>query len=124
MSDAVRLCRWQKFKVVLAIDDCQDLVDSRDQLDLERLAHIDTHAESRLTVIRVYREDDSVSFPRPGESAIRLCPLTRSESESYITTKLAAAGRGEPTFTPRAVQRLLAVSEGIPLCSIDLPRSR
>ena len=45
---------------------------------------------------------------------IRLPALTRSEAEQYLAAKLAAAGRDEPTFTPRALNRLHACSLGIP----------
>jgi type II secretory pathway predicted ATPase ExeA len=38
----------------------------------------------------------------------------RSECERYVTTKLAAAGRDDPAFTPRAFHRLHALTEGIP----------
>jgi len=29
LDEAVRLCRWQRHRVILAIDDCQHLTDSR-----------------------------------------------------------------------------------------------
>lgn len=115
LADAVRLCRWQRLHVVLAVDDSQDLLEAADRLDLERLIHLDTHPESRLTVIRSAREleDGEASGPAWGLS-IRLAPLTRSESERYLVEKLEAAGRGEPTFTPRAIQRLHTKAGGNP----------
>ena len=102
LGDAVRLCRWQRLQVVLAIDDCQDLVDPTDRLDLERLVHLDPHPEARLTVVQVFRtpEDDEPASATPWELVIRLPALTRSEAERYLAAKLAAAGRDEPTFTP------------------------
>ena len=52
--------------------------------------------------------------PGPWGLAIRLQPLTRSEAERFLTAKLAAAGRDEPAFTPRAITRLHALSAGVP----------
>jgi type II secretory pathway predicted ATPase ExeA len=101
--------------VVLAVDDCHHLTDPADRLDLERLVHLDTHPRARLTVVRVGRgpadpEDEAC----PWGLAIRLRPLTHSEAGRFLTAKLAAAGRAAPTFTPRAVTRLHALSAGVP----------
>lgn len=119
LLDAVRLCRWQRLQVVLAIDDCQALDSTADQLDLERLRHLDPLGEGRLTVVQVHRDGDgdeaeTEDLAELDRLAIRLGPLTRSECVEYLTSKLAAAGRAEPTFTPRACNRLLAGSEGNP----------
>ena len=46
--------------------------------------------------------------------AIGLSELTRSQAETYLTTKLRAAGCTEPIFTPRAVTRLHGLSAGNP----------
>jgi MSHA biogenesis protein MshM len=115
LSDAVRLCRWQRLGVVLAIDDAQDLVGPVDRLDLDRLAHLDPHPDARLTVVRAHRTDDEGEDLAPAwELAIRLDPLTRSEAGRYLSAKLSAAGRDEPTFTPRAIHRLHARTGGVP----------
>ena len=116
LGDAVRLCRWQRLQVVLAVDDCQVLVDATDRLDLERLVHLDPHPEARLTVVQVFRTpaDGEPASATPWELVIRLPALTRSEAERYLAAKLAAVGRDEPTFTPRALSRLHQRSEGIP----------
>jgi type II secretory pathway predicted ATPase ExeA len=117
LSDAVRLCRWQRLQVVLAIDDAQDLVTPTDRLDLDRLVHLDPHPESRLTILAAFRtsEFDKDEEPRAAwDLLIRLPVLTRSETEQYVAAKLAAAGRAEPTFTPRALHRLHALSAGVP----------
>ncbi len=116
LTDAVRLCRWQRLQVVLAIDDAQDLIAPTDRLDLDRLVHLDPHPESRLTVLAAFRtsEEDEEARTSPWDLLIRLPALTRSETEQYVAAKLAAAGRAEPTFTPRALHRLHAVSAGVP----------
>ena len=114
LGDAVRLCRWQRLHVVLAVDDAQDLTDTGDRLDLERLAHLDPHPEARLTVLQSLRTTGDGPAPPPWELAIRLPALTRGEAEQYLTAKLAAAGRDDPTFTPRALNLLHARSGGVP----------
>jgi MSHA biogenesis protein MshM len=123
LDDAVRLCRWQRLGVVLAVDDCQHLADPVDRLDLERLTHLDPHPDARLTVLLSYRtpEDDdpgpSAIAPTPAppwELRVRLPALTRTDAEIYLSVKLAAAGRDVPTFTPRAIHRLHATSGGNP----------
>jgi type II secretory pathway predicted ATPase ExeA len=115
LADAVRLCRWQRLQVVLAIDDAQDLVAPTDRLDLDRLVQLDPHPEARLTVLLAFRTsgvDEEVRTP--WDLAIRLPALARGDAERYVTSKLAAAGRDDPTFTPRALHRLHAASAGVP----------
>lgn len=112
LADAVRLCRSQDLGVVLAIDDCQDLTTADDRLDLDRLVHLDPHPRARLTVLQVGRIDGHA--PEPWDLAIRLEPLTRSEAADYLAAKLAAAGRADPAFTPRALTRWHALAGGVP----------
>jgi type II secretory pathway predicted ATPase ExeA len=117
LDEAVRLCRWQRQRVILAIDDCQHLTDPAGLLDLERLVHLDPHPDSRLTVLLVFRTDEveeSRAMAFPWELLIRLPALTRGDAEVYLSAKLAAAGRAEPTFTPRAIQRIHFASAGNP----------
>lgn len=114
LCDAVRLCRWQRLHVVLTVDDCQDVMSPADHLDVERLVHVDPHPDARLTVVQIYRGAMEPLHPHGWTLAIRLEPLTRNESQMYVERKLTAAGRSEPTFTPRAIHRLHACSEGVP----------
>jgi type II secretory pathway predicted ATPase ExeA len=114
LADAVRLCRCQRLHVVLAVDDCQFLSAPSDRLDLERLLHLDPHPAARFSVVMATRGDDRADPTPRGGLAIRLSPMSRAEAEAYVTTKLAAAGRLEPTFTPRALNRLHIWAEGNP----------
>jgi MSHA biogenesis protein MshM len=115
LADAVRLVLAQRQPVVLAVDNCHYLTDHADRLDLARLVHLAPCPEAQLTVIQVGRVAESVSVNQVNwELAIRLAPLTRSEAEAYLTAKLAAAGRDEPVFTPAALTRLHALSDGVP----------
>ncbi|MBX6314172.1 MAG: type II secretory pathway protein ExeA [Isosphaeraceae bacterium] len=113
LADAARLCRLQGQAIVLAVDDDQGLNRPEDRLDLDRLVHLDPHPEARVSVLRVGRLSEEEPSD-PWELVIRLLPLTRSEAEQYLSAKLAAAGRDEPTFTPRALTRLHALSGGVP----------
>lgn len=115
LVEAVRLCRCQRLQVVLAIDGCENLREPADQLDLDRLVHVDPHPGSRLTILRVSRDEDAEETRRPSGLRIRIGPLTRTDLQRYVEAKLAAAGRSEPTFTPRAINRLHACTLGIPL---------
>ncbi len=122
LGDAVKLCRWQKLHAVLVVDDCQELGDPADARDLERLAQLDPHPSTRLTVVQAFREPDEVdegrgfAIPSPPawELSIRLPPLTRSESLRFVAEKVAAAGRSTPVFTPLALVRLHDLSGGVP----------
>jgi MSHA biogenesis protein MshM len=119
LGEAVRLCRWQRLRVILAIDDCQYLADPVDRLDLDRLVHLDNHPAARLTVLQVFRSDEDEepagqSAAAPWELLIRLPALTRGDAEAYLSAKLALAGRPGLTFTRRAITRLHAVSAGNP----------
>ena len=114
LCDAARLCRAQGLQVVLAVDGSQSLIDPADRLDLERLSSLDTHPDGRLTVLDVGRPSVDEPSTHPWELAIRVDPLTRGDAERYLSAKLSAAGRDEPTFTPRALNRLHAWSGGNP----------
>jgi type II secretory pathway predicted ATPase ExeA len=114
LVEAVRLCRYQRLGVVLAVDGSEHLGESNDRLDLERLAHIDPHPSARVTVLRVRATSGDDEPALSGSLRILLRPLTRSEVERFVVAKLAAAGRAEETFTPRALNRLEYRSEGIP----------
>ena len=122
LTEAVRLCRWQGIHVVLVVDDCHWLTAPGDRMDLDRLDQIDPDPSARLTVLRLGRpleiEGNGLDRMTPGGDwslSIRLDPLTRSETATYLESKLEAAGRSEPTFTPRAIARIHAASGGVPL---------
>ena len=115
--ESARLCRWQGLQVVIALDDCQALGSDVDRLDLERLEHLDPDPAARLTVIRVGRPavlDEARPALADWGLSIRLMPLTRGQAARYLAARLEAAGRPEPTFTPRALTRLHCLSGGVP----------
>jgi len=117
LRDAVRLCRFQKIHVVLAVDSCETLESEADRSVLDRLEYVDPDPAVPLTILRVGRSTagfETVPPPADWGLSIRLDPLTRGEAADYLTAKLRAAGRDEPTFTPRALTRLHALAGGVP----------
>jgi hypothetical protein len=97
------------------LEDVQDLTDPTDLADLECLLHGDLPSSVRLTAITASRPVEVTERPSLDWSlAVRLCRLTRAETEFYVRAKLTAAGRNEATFTPRAITRLHAASSGVP----------
>ncbi len=116
LCDAIKLSRAQKQHVVMVVDDAQTLESRADVRDLERLARIDPHPETRLSVIVAVTEAGETMALGSSEwlLAIRLLPLTRSETLHYVREKLAEAGRSDPAFTPRALTRLHDLTGGVP----------
>ena len=115
LADAVRVCRFAGQSVVLAVDDAHVLDRPADRHDLLRLPHLDAHPSARLTVVMMGRDSEEADpGPDPWGLAIRLAPLSRSETGLYLEAKLAGAGRAEVAFTPRAVTRLQALCGGVP----------
>jgi MSHA biogenesis protein MshM len=115
LADAVRLGFLQGHSVVLAVDDSHHLTDAADRLDLARLVHLAPSSRGRLIVIQVGRDfTHGAATPLGWELAIRLVPLTRSEAEHYLLSKLRASGRQAPAFSSPALTVLHALSGGVP----------
>ncbi len=117
LTDAMRLCRWQKLAPGLIVDDAHGLVSPEERRDLERLDHLDTLPAARSCVVLSWNDppDDSGDAPaRVLDLSIRIPSLLRSESVRYVGEKLAAAGRSDPAFTPLALVRLHDLSGGVP----------
>jgi type II secretory pathway predicted ATPase ExeA len=115
LRDAIRLCHWQRAHAVLIVDDADDLSSDADRRDVERLARLEPDPATRLTVILSFgKSPDDDEDVHGWRLAVRLRPLTRSETTTYVESKLTAAGRPEPTFTPRALDRLHHLSGGVP----------
>lgn len=115
LTQAVRLERWQRSHVLLVIDDVHLLTTTADRFDLERLIHLESSPSARFTIITVGRPAiDEILPTAHWDLAVRLPALTRTEAEHFVQSKLALAGRAEPVFTPRALSRLHAGSEGVP----------
>jgi general secretion pathway protein A len=114
LANAVRVCRLQGLSVVLAVDDDHELTDPIDRQDLDRLVHLDPLSEYNLSIVRVGHECDLDECVGEWGLAVTLSGLTRTESERFIRDKMAAAGRDDISFTPRALHRLYDLSRGVP----------
>jgi type II secretory pathway predicted ATPase ExeA len=116
LERAVRLASLQGFQIVLAVDDCGGHVSETARDDVDLLVHLGSTAATELTIIQVKRTEPTARSIAVGswELAIGLQPLTRSQTERYITAKLERAGGVERIFTPRAVTRLHGLSLGVP----------
>jgi type II secretory pathway predicted ATPase ExeA len=104
LGEDLRLCRAQRLAVTLAIDDTHALAEP---VAIDRLLRLDP----AVTLLLVGR---GPSPEAPWSLRVRLTSLTRTETDLYLTTKLSAAGRSEPTFTPSAVTLLHSLSAGNP----------
>jgi type II secretory pathway predicted ATPase ExeA len=116
ISRACRLAGLQRFHVVLAIDDWHSGGPANLRQDVAALLRMRESAAAGLTAICVDREERLDSAAPIGWTAlaIGLEPLTRSQTERFLTEKLARAGSAEPIFTPRAITRLHGWSKGVP----------
>ncbi len=112
----IRTCALQGFHVVLAVDECQTMMEDGAVDDLRRLVQIGASAGCRVTVMLVLGEEsrEEVQFLLPWMLDIRLKSLTCSEAERYLTARLAAAGCQETVFSQRSVSRLHLHSGGTP----------
>jgi type II secretory pathway predicted ATPase ExeA len=116
LQRGIRIFAQQRFQAVLVVENGQFLMDSGENKALERLAHLGELGDGTVTVLLVTAEElTSESLASVlCQLHVRLKPLTRSEVETYLAAKLAAAGCDGALFTPRAVTRLHALSGGIP----------
>jgi type II secretory pathway predicted ATPase ExeA len=112
----IRLRALEGVQVILAVDGCHTLAVSGGTGHLGRLAHLGGSERCAVTVLIVVDDDERGGTPpdRLWTLAVRLKPLTRSETGTYLAAKLAVAGCSDPLFSPRAVTRLHALSGGIP----------
>lgn len=115
LERAVRVLALEGFQVVLAIDDCRRSCGNLAR-GLVGLGGIGPRDSRRVTVIEIrgadpqqVAEDDDLWALHAG-----LKPLTRSETEDYLTQKLAAAGGRAGVFTSRAITRLHGLCAGVP----------
>jgi type II secretory pathway predicted ATPase ExeA len=116
LEHAIRGCALQGFHVVLAVDDCTSLLAAGAEDDLRRLCQVGVSAGGQVTILLVLSEagQEVDRFGQAWTLAVGLRPLTRSEAETYLSAKLAAAGCRESIFSQRAVSRLHLHARGSP----------
>ena len=108
-------------RTVLIIDEAQNL--SRDVLEQVRLlTNLETHRHKLLRIILVGQPElqdlldrrDLRQLAQRITARYHLRPLTRAETSSYITHRLAVAGSRRNLFTPAALRAVFRQSHGIP----------
>ena len=111
----MRLASLQGIHVVIGIDDGATASASV-RRDIEALANLPIGMNTRLTVIQAARPGQAARLDRTGSwsNGPRLDPLTRSQTDLYLASKLTFAGCESSVFTPRAVTRLHCASAGVP----------
>jgi type II secretory pathway predicted ATPase ExeA len=116
LDRSIRAAALQGTHLVIVIDDCHQLTTDAARRDLDRLAHLGSNTSADLTIVQVTRPDPDHPFDvnDSWSLAVGLASLTRSQVECYLATKLGAVGCNEPIFTPRAITRLQAISQGVP----------
>jgi type II secretory pathway predicted ATPase ExeA len=116
LSRAVRAVALEGTHMVFVLDGWDDEIDRRSLQDLRALMDSGSPAAPPVALIRVGRHplDDPTDRGAPLTLAIGLDRLTRSQAETYVEARLAAAGCRERIITPRALTRLHSWSEGIP----------
>jgi MSHA biogenesis protein MshM len=116
LERALRLASLQRYQVIVIIDDCDDQLDAMVRRDLDFLPQLGSITSAALTILQLERTDGEPQSVGGGgwSPTIGLERLTRSQSETYLTTKLKWAGSTDLIFTPRALTRIHALSAGIP----------
>lgn len=117
VTDRMAEYRYQQLDTIVLLDDA-DRAPSP-VLDLvARLAHHDPSPASRLTMVlagqrtRMSRIGDSLL--ELAELRIDLDPWEQSDTEAFLSSSLAQAGRESSVFADPAVARLHELSRGIP----------
>ncbi|MGB5260638.1 MAG: AAA family ATPase [Gammaproteobacteria bacterium] len=108
-------------RTVLIIDEAQNL--SRDVLEQVRLlTNLETATQKLLQIILIgqpeLREqlsrEDMRQLSQRITARYHLEPISREEADAYIRHRLQICGSSQNLFTPRAVERIHKLSEGIP----------
>ncbi len=116
LERSIRATAFGKTHIVLAIDDCHQLTTQTVRSDLDHLIRLGNDAPADLTIIQIARPhpDHPPDLDDSWALSVRLDRLTHSEAEFYLGTKFESAGCKDRIFTPRAITRLHALSEGVP----------
>jgi general secretion pathway protein A len=109
--------RWQQVETVLLLDDV-DHASERVLQHVNRLARFDPSPEMRLTIVLAGRGEGMArlddSLLGLAELRIDVEPWQRDDTQQYVKTMLSHAGRQQPVFAERAVDRMHELADGIP----------
>jgi general secretion pathway protein A len=117
VTDRLTEYRYQQIDAVVLLDDA-DQAERQVLRHVTRLAHFDPSPETRLTLVLAGRNE---GMSRLGERLLDLAelridvePWEPADTEEFLNTLLAQAGRQSPVFDEPAVARLHELSHGIP----------
>ena len=113
---AVRLASLQGEQIVVIVDDCDERVEPAVRAIWIRSIRSVRRRAAGLTILQLERTESETDLAACAAWSLKigLKPMTRFESESYLTAKAHWAGIAERLFTPRAITRIHALSLGIP----------
>jgi len=117
IGDRLAEYRYQQLSAVVLLDDA-DQAGGDVLRPIVRLAHYDTGIDAGLTIVLAGRGDGMAKLD---ESLLELAalridlePWTQAETEAYLGTMLAQAGRPSRVFDKPAMARLHELSCGVP----------
>ena len=117
VTDRLIEYRYQQLDTVVLLDDA-DQADRPLLQQVTRLARFDLSPETRLTIVLAGHEEGMSKLGEPllglAELRIDVEPWQPTETEEFVSTMLAQAGRKSPVFAEPAVARLHELSHGIP----------
>lgn len=108
-------------KTVLIIDEAQNLeVDVLEQIRL--LTNLETHKQKLLQVIMLGQPELKQKLDRPDlrqlaqriTARYHLEPLSKNETQAYVSHRLSVAGVDRPIFLPATLNKLYQLSGGVP----------
>ena len=111
----------RKQKVLLIIDEAQNLSDEALE-EVRMLSNLQSDDQMLLQIMLVGQPELRTKLKQPHLAQLsqriavnyHLYPLTREETEQYITFRLKKAGCQERIFTSRAINHIFKASKGIP----------
>ncbi len=116
ISRAVTTAGLEGYQVVLVFDRCDDALNPTVVRDLTSLLDCKSPGipQGSLMIVGRHPSGSLSDIFDSWTPAIGLERLTRTQAATYLDTKLGAAGCRETIFTPRALTRLHAYSQGVP----------
>lgn len=113
-ADRLAELRMEQVPAVLALDDLDDAPSDTRSL-VQRLLHL---PDVELTIAATAHEGQVSRLGSRlldlAELRIELALWTEDDTRDYLNASLSAAGRGDPAFADRAVERLFQLSGGAP----------
>ena len=117
VTDRLIEYRYQQLEAVVLLDDA-DQADAQVLQQVTRLAGFDPTPETRLTLVLAGRTEGMSKWGGRlldlAELRIDIEPWEPADTEDFLSTRLAQAGRQSPVFAEPAVARLHELSHGIP----------